>query len=399
MLHAALGGTEVTLTEVSFRTVGPAPVPAAPGREPERRGFALQTHISARAVPLDRAHLSGFVDKSTLDPLLERLMLSGTLDIDDGLITISGNTPDDSKLEFQGKVSPTNTSIQLGLPWVINSATAYVDQLLLEGGKVRARAHVQDLFGEIAGRDLDHADLLLTYVEPRLSIEDISADFEGGKLRPLGAAAQRSGTAFSISFEEPNEFQLALEFDDVDVGKLLHGLFVSDFATRGKLKAQLRLTGNTEHILDIQGSGWVMIKDSRLWSIPVFRELFSQLGLDNAAVFDQVYTNLRVREGRIELSEIAVDSPILKLRGKEGALDFDGDMRFDLQLRYDLVDRLGPVTRLIYWIQKELLSVSIRGDMARPSVVFKNPFSSLFGGGKHRRALPLPPFAPLPPRF
>lgn len=395
VLHAALGGTEVTLSQVSFRTSDAA----GPASERSQRGFVLQTHIAARALPLDRAHLSGFVDKSTLDSLLDRLLLSGTLDIDDGLITIRGNTPADSTLEFRGKVSPTNTSIQLGLPWVIHSATAYVDQLLLEGGKVRARAHVEDLFGQIAGRELDHANLLLTYVEPRLSIEDISAEFEGGRLRPLGAAAQRSGTAFSIGFEEPNEFQLALEFDDVDVGRLLHGLFVSDFATRGKLKAQLRLTGNTEQVLDIQGSGSLMVRDSRLWSIPVFRELFSQLGLDNAAVFDQVYANVRVRDGRVELSDIAVDSPILKLRGKEGQLGFDGDMRFDLQLRYDLIDRLGPFTRLFYWIQKELLSVSIRGDMARPSVVFKNPFSALFGGGKRTRALPLPPFAPLPPRF
>ena len=51
-------------------------------------------------------------------------------------------------------------------------------------------------------------------------------------------------------------------------------------------------------------------------------------------------------------------------------------------------------------VQNKLLSVAIRGDMARPEIAIRNPFSSLFGGGSgDKRPLPLPPWASLPPRF
>jgi hypothetical protein len=282
---------------------------------------------------------------------------------------------------------------------VIRSAKASIDPLRLEGGRLRAVARVHDLEGTLAGRALSHANMLLTYIEPQLSIEDLSAELEGGQLSSLGVGAQRSGTALSIGLEAPYVFQLALDFVGVDIGRLLHGMFDSDFAAKGSLNAQLRLRGNTERVLDVEGSGSVDVSKSRLWSIPVFRELFSQIGLGSAAVFERMFANLHVHAGRLELSDIAVSSPAVMLRGERGWIDGNGDMHFDLELRYGTVDNLGVLARFIYWIQNQLLSVSIRGDMARPSVVLKNPFSGLFGGGKHKRALPLPPFTSLPPRF
>jgi hypothetical protein len=131
----------------------------------------------------------------------------------------------------------------------------------------------------------------------------------------------------------------------------------------------------------------------------VFRALFGQLGIDSTAVFDSMSTNFNVRDGRVDMHDITVRSPLLQLVG-QGAMDFDGGLKYDLEVRYDLIDRLGPFTRLLYSIQNQLLSVSIRGDMSRPEILFKNPFTSLFGhGGSDKRALPLPPWSSLPPRF
>jgi hypothetical protein len=384
-LHARLGRTEVVLRNLEFRTPGDR--------------FELGLELESHGLPLDREHLSGFVDEKTLAPLLDEMHLAGRLDIEHGRIDIQGHSARDSQLVFQGEVRLQDTSVQLGLPWVIRSASASIDRLLLEGGRLRAMAHVRELEGTLAGREIAHGNMLLTYVEPQLSIEDLAADLEGGKLYSLGAGAQRSGTAFSIAFEKPYVFQLALDLKGVDIGRLLRGMFDSDFAAKGSLDARLRLRGNTENVLDIDGSGSVDVKESRLWSIPVFRELFSQIGFKNAGVFDRMFANVRVHAGRLELNDIAVHSSLLQLRGEHGWVDGDGDMHFDLELRYAVVDKLGPFTRLLYWIQNRLLSVSIRGDMARPSVVLKNPISALFGGGKHRRALPLPTFSPLPARF
>ena len=288
--------------------------------------------------------------------------------------------------------------IQLGLPLSIRSAAASVDRLVYEGGRVRVVGRIRDLYGKVADRDLSKADLLVTYVEPRLSIEALSGELEGGQMRALGADAARGGTVFSIDLEEPYPFQLALDLRGVDMAGLLRGLFASNVATRGQLDGELRLTGDTRSVLAIQGSGHLYIRDSRLWSVPVFRALFSQLGFDDTAVFDGMAANIRVKDGVVWMDDIAVHSPILQLVG-EGSVDFDGTLHHDLEVRYGLVDRLGPLTRLLYAIQNQLLSVAIRGDLARPQVILKSPWTRLFREVGRYRALPLPGFARLPSRF
>ena len=384
-LSARLADTPVDLRDVRFST--------------SNEGFRLETRLAAHNLPLDREHLRSFVDRATLEALLGELRWRGRLDIEDGRIVISGPRQGDSRLEFSGKITPNDMFVQLGLPFAVRSASATIEELILEGGRVRGFGRIDDLYGEIAGRELGPASLLLTYVEPRLSIENLSGQFEGGEILPLGVGAARGGTVFSIDLADPFPFQLAIDLRSVDVGGLLRGLFPTNIATRGRLNCQMRLVGNIEDLLGIQGSGSIQLRETRLWSVPVFRALFSQLGFDSTAVFDRMATNIRVHNGVIEMSDIAVHSPLLQLIGK-GTLDFDGALSHDLEVRYDLVDSLGPITRLLYSVQNKLLSVAIRGDMSRPEVILKNPLTRFYRSLDNRyRALPLPGYAPLPPRF
>jgi hypothetical protein len=140
------------------------------------------------------------------------------------------------------------------------------------------------------------------------------------------------------------------------------------------------------------------MRDSVLWSIPVVREMFAQLGFDDIAVFDSVRSRFQVADGRIVMSDLRVSSALLKLVGS-GTLDFDGTLHHDLEVQYALVDRLGPFRRLLYWIQNSLARVAIRGDMQRPRVEIKGMFGLMQRSPKMARALPLPSFAPLPERF
>jgi hypothetical protein len=383
-LNARLADTPVELRELSFLT--------------NAQGYRLETRIDAENLPLDRAHLRSFMDASTLDALLGELHWRGRVDVEGGHLSLTGPRQGEGRLEFRGKVIPNDMFVQLGLPLSIRSATVVIDELILEGGRVRGVGRIEDLFGRIADRELGPARMLVTYVEPRLSIEDISGELEGGRLLPLGGRAERGGTAFSIDLEDPFPFQLALELRDVEVAGLLRGLFPSNASTRGRLSCALRLVGNTENLLGIEGSGSFLIEETRMWSVPVFRALFSQLGFDDTAVFDRMATNVRIRDGVVEMKDIAVHSPLLQLVG-EGKLDFDGSLEHELEVRYALIDRLGPLTRLLYSIQNKLLSVAIRGDMSRPEVILRNPLSAIFGLGEAERALPLPGYTPLPPRF
>jgi hypothetical protein len=383
---ARLAGTPVALSDVRFST--------------DKEGSRLESRFSTESFPLDADHLRSLVDAKTLEAVLGELHLRGRIDVNDGRFSLAIPRQGDSRVELSGKITPNDVFVQLGLPLSIRSASASIERLILEGGRVRAVLRIDDLYGEIADRKLEKANLLLTYVEPRLSIESLSGELEGGEIHSLGEGSARGGTVFSLDLEEPFPFQLALELANVQVGGLVHGLFPSNLAAKGLLDCRLRLTGNTEDILGIQGSGSIEVRESRLWSVPVFRALLSQIGLGDEAVFDSMAANFRVKNGVIHMNDDRVHSQVVQLVGEAGELDFDGRMAFDLDLHYALVDRLGPFRRLLYSIQNSLLSVQIRGDMSRPEVILRNPWGRLFSGrGPYRAELPLPGFELLPVRF
>jgi hypothetical protein len=383
-LGARLARTPLALRELAFRT--------------QEQGSTLSARFDAADVPVDREHLAGFVSPETLDPLLDELGWTGRFNFSDGRLELELPAQGETRLELSGTLTPRAMEIRLGLPMEIDSASVRLERLVLEGGRVRALVGIEGLNGRLAGRALADARLLVTYHHPTLSIESLEATLEGGRMRSLGAGAERAGTAFSIALQEPFPFGLALDLRGVEVAGLLRGLFPSGVATRGRSEAQLLLSGDLERLLDIRGTGWARVSDSRLWSVPVFRALFGQLGLDATATFDSMYANLAISDGVVRMSDIVLRSPLLQLVGT-GSLDFDGALHHDLELRYELVDNLGPFTRLIYWLQNELLSVSIRGDMEQPIVVLQNPFRRMFGGGEGYRPLPTPGYAPWPPRY
>jgi len=384
-VRASLAGTVLDLAELRYAST------------PE--GFELTTRIlPVENLPLDRDHLRPFVDDTALDALLGPLGWRGRIDVQSGRLRITGPRTGDTRLEFVGDITASDMQVQLGLPFSVTSATASIQKLIYESGRVRAVCRIRDLFGKLADRELDRANLLITYVEPRLSIESIDGELEGGAIRPLGEGAERGGTAFSIDLVEPFPFQLALDLRGVELSGLSRGLFATSLATQGKLDCRLRLTGDTRRVLGIQGSGSVHVSEARLWSLPVFRALFSQLDLDDKAVFNELACNLRIKNGVLWTDDISVQSDILQLVGK-GSIDFDGTLKEELQIRYGLIDRLGPLTRLVYAIQKELLSVAIRGDLGRPKVILRNPWTRVASQNERYRSLPLPPLSSLPPRF
>jgi hypothetical protein len=257
--------------------------------------------------------------------------------------------------------------------------------------------NVRELDGRVADRALAGAHLSLTYVEPRLSVLDLSGRFEQGLVRNF--TGQSAGPCFSIDLEDPFPFELAVRLSEVDVAGLLRGIHESEFASRGLLSGDLRLKGDLDRLTGIRGEGRIELRESSLWSIPVIRDLFSQLGFDQTAVFEEMRAQFRLRDGVIELDPMQVKSPLLNLVGS-GTLDLDGRLHHDLQVQYSLVDKLGPFTRWIYFIQNNLLSVSVRGDMSRPKIVLHGALSFLQRlRAEKRRELPLPGFAPLPARF
>lgn len=359
--------------------------------------YELQTQVAARDLPLDAEHMRYFLDAQTIQALVEELGWRGEIDIENATLEVAGGGggSSDGRVTFRGRILPSDTSIDIGLPLSIDRASVDFEQLVFENGHVRAWAKVSDLNGRLADRRLEDARLLLTYIEPHFSIIDLDGKFEQGRLRDMGG---KGGPAFSIDLQAPFPFDLGLRIEDAQIGGLLQGLFQSDFADQGTLDCQLRLMGTLERLTGIRGEGTLQLRDTRLWSIPVMRALFSQLGFDGTAVFESMRTRFGLTDGIISMDAIKVSSPLLQLVG-EGTLDLDGRLHHDLQVRYGLVDRLGPITRLVYWVQNNLLRVEVRGDMERPKVLLKGVLSFLRSSQSEGRELPLPGFAPLPKRF
>jgi AsmA-like C-terminal region len=383
LLQASLGRTPVTLRDVSFT-------------QPESGGWELIAGLQATGLPIDREHLRLFLDARTMRTLLEDFDARGRFDVAGGTLRLAQAADGATTVHFEGRLQVRDLSMKLGVPIEVRSAEEVDVDLRIEDGRVRALARVGRFFGQVAGRRLNDARLQLTYIEPRLTLEALDGEFEGGRLRSLEGLG--GSTFFAIDLGPPFPFVLSGRMHQVEVGRLLRGVFNSDFANEGRFDTTLQLRGDLEHLTAIEGGGEFDLSDSSLWAIPVFQAVFSRLGLESTATFSRMGGHYTIDGGRVTFPELRLTSDLLSLVG-HGTIDFTGALNHDLEVRYALVDQLGPLTRLLYFIQNSLLRISVRGDMSRPEVVVKGLFSQFFGAPVGGRRLPLPGYAELPSRF
>jgi hypothetical protein len=387
-LTAELAGSPVELSDVLL--------------EPGSPGTWLEARLSARSLPIDKQHLQHFLDEQTLDSLLGELGCSGEMELHNARLELAHQEDGTIGMHLKGPVTLRDFSVRLGLPVVLHRAENIALDLFYENGRVRAAAEVRDLDGEVAGRKLSETNLQITYLEPRLTIEALNGGFEGGRLRSIVLPGSARSGFFSLDLAEPYAFSLAGEMEDVEVSQLLRGVFNSDFANRGKINADMQLHGRLSDLHGIQGAGRFRLTDSGLWAIPVFQVLFAQLGFETAAIFSRFEARFDVKEGKITMDHIRLKSDLLSLVGSTGSastLDMAGKLDLDLEVNYSLLDRLGPITRVLYEIQNSLLRISVRGNLDRPEVAVRGLFSQFFPPTTEGQKLPLPPYSKRPRRF
>lgn len=369
---------------------------------PEDGGFRLDLDFRAAGVPLDAEHLGVLLDEKTTRALFDELAWRGRLDVPEATMTLEQRADGRREMRMSGDVVLSDCFLDLGLPLAFRSANGRVERLVVDAGGVHGWGRIEDLYGQIAERELGPASMLVSYHGSRLSIDELEGVFERGTVRGLvdGASEHvRPATALAVDLVEPFPFLLAVELERVEVARLLEGVFAENIADRGDLDARLRLSGRLDDPLSLEGYGGGELTQTRLWSVPVFRDLFSQLGYDATAVFDSMTCRFRLRDGRATLDEVHVHSPLFSLEG-DGELDLDGSLSMDLELRYSLVDKVEILTELVYLVQNTLLEVAIRGDLSRPQVYLQGAWTRLFQDvDGDPRGLPLPRQSELPARF
>ncbi|MEL6431231.1 MAG: hypothetical protein AAFR54_18810, partial [Planctomycetota bacterium] len=383
-IEARLGETPVQLTDVAW--------------SPDGAGSTFRTRLSASGLPIDEEHLSFFLDETTRRVVLDDLRARGSFDVDGAELVLKRRTDGSTSVSLDGTIGVESAFVDLGMPIELTRVEAVDLRLVHEGRGLRARGRIRGAFGAIAGRSLEDAELELTYVEPRLVLEAFDGAFEGGRMRALGASTSPAANLFSIDLEPPFPFELRAALRDVDVGGFLRGVFDSDFADRGRMDLDMMLMGDFDQLTGLAGGGTIVVSDSALWSIPVFRALGSTLGVDTSVLFREMRCDYRIEDGALTMERMRVDSDLLSLEG-DGRISFEGDVRSNLEVKYSIVDRLGPFTRLLYWVQNSLLRVSVRGTMERPTVILRGLVSRLFSPSVDRDRLPLPGLSRRPARF
>jgi hypothetical protein len=406
-VEATLGGHPLELRDL--RSFPLAVLPRVAGADPwlTREGFwkdpngrALQADLHTRDMPLDEQRLAGLLEPEALEALRANPSWRGAIDVLGARLVVTNEAGDRGKIALRGAMRPHDLRLQFGLPILVDTARVSLEELVQESGRLRGWAHISGLNAFIAERELSDARMIAGYVDGRLTIDNLSGDFEGGRLESLGGALGGTSKALGIDLAEPHRFDVAVGLTQVGVGGLLRGVFQSSIADEGILDASLQLSGTPGEILALTGRGSLSLDEGALWSVPVMRELLARLGFDKSGLFDRLRSRFDVRDGRITVSHLEIRSALLDLVGA-GWQDMDGRLSYDLEVRYGLLDRLGPVGRLLYWLNNNLMRVAVRGDFERPEIKIRNSILELFTGFDEAppRHLPLPAFSTLRPRF
>lgn len=387
-ISARLDGTPLWLRDLEVR---------------EREGeWRASGDLRAAPLKLDRGLLSRFLDDRTTGILLDEFGFRGELQLQAARAALVRDAEGEFELSLSGSGTLSDVSASVGLPVGIRSARFDLEEFVLAGGELRTWGRLYDLYGRILDRDLVQARMLLSFYGSRFAVETLEGNFCRGLIhgaRREGSSQELVRPVFSVDLREPFAFQTGLALENVDVGILLEDVFTSGIASRGRASGEVLLSGKLANLLSISGRGRGEVHDSVLWSVPVLRDLFSQLGFDATAVFDDMSAEFRVADGEILMEDMLVQSPLLNLEGR-GTLGLDGTLNHDLQVKYSLVDRAGPLGTLIHYLQNALLSVAIRGDMARPKVFLRGALTGFFQGiDEGKRSLPLPAYSDLPARF
>ena len=407
LVTATLGGHPVELRDV--RTFPLAALARVPDADPwlaregfweDKNGRALQADLFVRDLPLDAEHLAGLLSPAALEDLRRTEHWRGALDVLGARLVLTREGENAGKVAMRGRLRPHDLALRLGLPITVQTANVNLEELVLESNRFRGWAHIDELFARIAERDLSGASMIASCVDGHLTVDNLSGEFEEGRLESLGGAGGGASKALGIDLSSPYRFDLAMRLRDVDVAGLLQGVFQSSIADEGVLDASLQLSGTPSEVLDLTGRGTLSLDEGSLWSIPVMRELFLQLGFDRTGLFDRLRARFDLRDGRVRISHIEIRSNLLDLVGR-GWQDLDGRLAYDLEVRYGLLDRLGRLNRILYWLNNNLWRVAVRGDFNRPRVTIRNSLLELLRSFDNdpERELPLPGFSALGARF
>ncbi|MBC8107817.1 MAG: hypothetical protein H7Z14_14610 [Anaerolineae bacterium] len=227
----------------------------------------------------------------------------------------------------------------------------YSLQIIPQGARVallNQRMPVTNIQGEIS-------------VAPRLiEAKYIHGEAFGGKIALRGNMVPRS----------PMNYDGELRTQDADLSLVstAFGLLKPDGSPKltGRAVAKVRVVGQIprkgegDPLQSLVARGRVSVKEGNFWSLPVLDGIVNEIRFArNAITAGEAAMAFEIKDGKLELSKVAINSPALGVQGS-GTIELTGEKKMDLTL---VVAPLGDWRRKIRRTNIPLVS-DLAGDIA-----------------------------------
>ncbi|MCA9041166.1 MAG: hypothetical protein KDA65_12510, partial [Planctomycetaceae bacterium] len=162
---------------------------------------------------------------------------------------------------------------------------------------------------------------------------------------------------------------------------------------KGVVNSWMELRGQGNDPATITGKGQILISPAALYELPVFVQMFNELG----GLIPQDKTAFKTAFAEFDISRKQFRFSGIRLQGDAIGMYGQGTVRFDGQLNLifnSMVPRnnlpLPIVNEVVNFASRDFIGVKVRGNVNRPIVTFDNAIQRLFDSIPVREAVRAP---------
>lgn len=277
----------------------------------------------------------------------------------------------ESPIHYYGKVNFSDMALNTSPP-----VTGLTGEAILEG-EVGTSFEKKGIIGRI------FVDRIRINGFPLQSLESTFQVHDQIELNDIRVQAFDGSVTGNISFDpKTTKFSLRSQISDLDIDTFVRKTQLRGRTLQGSVDGHLSLSGKADTPESWSGNGELWGREAKLWDLPVFLSIFTELSLKRKEQFNRGYIRLGISQKKINLHEMLFSSEGTTILG-EGELAFDG--RILIQIDSKISNKIIPsipvleqvLNLTIGQLEKNLFTFQVTGHFLDPVLVLKPlPFLS-----------------------
>lgn len=181
---------------------------------------------------------------------------------------------------------------------------------------------------------------------------------------------------------ESTLFSLQSRLSGLNIDQIVRKTQLRGKTLTGLVDGNVSITGKLNDRSTWKGEGELWTRKARLWELPIFLSLFSQLSLNEQVVFNRGYVQSRINNQKLLIDKMLFFSDAAQIIGK-GEITFDGRILIDIESRVSetvipTLPLIKPILdQTIGRLEENLLAFQLTGTFLNPSIaVIPLPFLS-----------------------